>query len=364
MADAAVDTPLRRTPLDEVHEQAGAKLVPFAGWRMPLQYDGIIAEHNAVRSSAGLFDVSHMGQLRIQGADAIADAQRVLSNDLDRIPDVGLAQYTMLLNDVGGIEDDLIAYRIEHDELLLVVNAANRAHDAALLDGIAEDVSDGWAMLALQGPRALDVLAEIGGVDVRDEQPFRFVAAPVAHSAVIVATTGYTGERGCELLVPADGAVGVWNLLASDDRVTPCGLGARDTLRLEACYPLHGNDIGPDRDPIGAGLAFAAPRDVPGGGPGHDALRVIREAGPRQKLVPVAVTGRGIPRAGTTVLVGDDAVGTVTSGTMSPILRQGIALAWIDADHATTGTELSLDIRGTRVDASVALRPFVRGSLG
>ncbi|MCW2920543.1 MAG: glycine cleavage system protein [Thermoleophilia bacterium] len=365
MAESAVDTPLlRRTPLDEAHEQAGAKLVPFAGWRMPLQYEGIIAEHTAVRTSAGLFDVSHMGQLRVQGADAIAALQRVLSNDLARIPDVGQAQYSMLLNDAGGIEDDLIAYRIEADELLLVVNASNREHDAALLDGIAEDVSDGWAMLALQGPAALDVLAELTAVDVRGERPFHFVTAPVAHSVVIVATTGYTGERGCELLVPADGAVGLWNLLADDVRVTPCGLGSRDTLRLEACYPLHGNDIGPDRDPIGAGLAFAASRDVPGGGPAHEALRAIRDAGPRQKLVPVSVTGRGIPRAGTTVLVGDAAIGTVTSGTMSPVLRQGIALAWVDAEHAATGTELSLDIRGTRVDATVAQRPFVRGSLG
>jgi aminomethyltransferase len=364
MADApAVEATLRRSPLDAVHDSLGAKMVPFAGWRMPLQYDGIIAEHMAVRSRAGLFDVSHMGELRVVGGDAITAAQRVLSNDLARIPDVGQAQYSMLLNDAGGIEDDLIAYRIAPDELLLVVNAANRAHDAQLLDGIAEDVSDGWAMLALQGPLALDVLAEVGGIDVRDEPPFRFVSAPLADAAVIVALTGYTGERGCELLVPADGAVALWQLLAADERVTPCGLGARDTLRLEACYPLHGNDIGSDRDPIGAGLAFAAPRDVPGGGPAHDALRAIRDAGPAQKLVPVRVTGRGIPRAGTTVLIGDEQVGVVTSGTMSPVLREGIALAWVDADHASSGTSLQLDIRGTRVDAVVAERPFVRGSL-
>ncbi len=353
---------LRSTPLHDIHAAAGAKLVPFAGWEMPLQYKGIIAEHQAVRSGAGLFDVSHMGQLRVQGAEAIAAAQRVLSNDLARIPDVGHAQYTMLLNVDGGIEDDLIAYRIEPDELLLVVNAANREHDAELLDGIAEDVSDGWAMLALQGPAALDVLAELAGVDIREESAFHFVAAPVAHSAVIVATTGYTGERGCELLVPADGAVGLWNLLADDVRVTPCGLGARDTLRLEACYPLHGNDIGPNRDPIGAGLGFAAPAGVTDS-PAHAAIDRIRDAGPAQKLVPVAVTERGIPRAGCDVLVDGAVVGTITSGTMSPVLRHGIALAWIDTAHAATGTELALDIRGTRVAATVAPRPFVRGSL-
>ena len=353
---------LRRTPLHAVHEAAGAKLVPFAGWEMPLQYEGIVAEHMAVREQAGLFDVSHMGQLRVQGADAIAAAQRVLSNDLSRIAEVGQAQYTTLLDDDGCIHDDLIAYRLAADEILLVVNAANRAHDAQLLDGIATDESDGWAMLALQGPVALDVLAERSGVDVRDLAPFHFVSAPIADAAVIVATTGYTGERGCELLVPADGAVDLWNLLVADEHVSPCGLGARDTLRLEACYPLHGNDIGPDRDPIGAGLGFAAPAGVTDS-PAHRAIDRIRETGAAQKLVPVEVPGRGIPRAGMDVLVDDAVVGTVTSGTMSPILRRGIGLAWIDARLASTGTLLQLDVRGTLTDAVVVARPFVRGSL-
>jgi len=350
-------TELRRTPLHAVHDAAGAKLVPFAGWEMPLQYEGIIAEHTAVRTSAGLFDVSHMGELVVSGADRIAAAQRVLSNDLARIPNIGDAQYSLLLNDDGGIEDDLIAYRTAPDELLLVVNAANRAHDAELLDGIADDVSDGWAMLALQGPHALDALFDVSGVDVRDAAPFTFVSAPIGDAAVIVAMTGYTGERGCELLVPADGAVALWNLLVGDERVSPAGLGCRDTLRLEACYPLHGNDIGHDRDPIGAGLGFAAPAGL------HDSIDRIRTAGPTQKLVPVAVTGRGIPRAGCSVLVEGTVVGAVTSGTMSPVLRHGIALAWIDSAHAATGTDLELDIRGTRVPATVAQRPFVRGSL-
>jgi aminomethyltransferase len=323
---------------------------------MPLQYDGIVAEHLAVRERAGLFDVSHMGQLRVSGAAAIEAAQRHLSNDLARIPDVGSAQYSLLLAPDGGIEDDLIAYRIAPDELLLVVNAANRARDARLLAGVATDESDGWAMLALQGPLALDVLAERAGVDVREEPAFRFVSAPIAGAAVIVATTGYTGERGCELLVPADGAADLWALLVADERVSPCGLGARDTLRLEACFPLHGNDIGADRDPIGAGLGFAAPAGV------HAVVDRIRAEGPSQRLVPVEVTGRGIPRAGMDVLAGGEAVGTVTSGTMSPVLRHGIGLAWIDAVHAATGTRLQLDVRGTLTDAAVVDRPFVRGS--
>ncbi len=348
---------LRRTPLYGVHADLGAKLVPFAGWEMPLQYEGIVAEHMAVRERAGLFDVSHMGQLRVQGAESIAAAQRVLSNDLSRIAEVGQAQYSLLLDEQAGIEDDLIAYRLADDELLLVVNAANREHDAQLLDGIATDESDGWAMLALQGPSALDALADVAGVDVRDERPFHFVSAPIAGAAVIVAMTGYTGERGCELLVPADGAVDVWNLLIADERVSACGLGARDTLRLEACYPLHGNDIGPDRDPIGAGLGFAAPKGL------HESVDHIRETGPARRLVPIAVTDRGIPRAGMDVLAQGEVVGTVTSGTMSPVLRQGIGLAWVDAAHAETGTELQLDIRGTLADARVVERPFVRGSL-
>jgi aminomethyltransferase len=201
------------------------------------------------------------------------------------------------------------------------------------------------------------VLADVTGVDLHDAPPFRFLGAAIADAACIVATTGYTGERGCELLVPADGAAAVWDLLLADERVSPCGLGARDTLRLEACYPLHGNDIGPDTDPISAGLGFAAPAGL------HESIDAIREGGPARRLVPVRVTERGIPRPGTTVHAGDEQVGEVTSGTMSPVLRTGIALAWIDAEHAATGTALELDVRGSRVAAEVVARPFVRGSL-
>lgn len=355
MADGGV---LRRTPLHAEHVATGAKLVPFAGWEMPLQYEGIVAEHMAVRERAGLFDVSHMGQLAVDGTAAIDRAQAWLSNDLSRIPDQGQAQYSLLLNAEGGIEDDLIAYRLRDDELLLVVNAARVEHDVALLEDVAADVSDRWAMFALQGPVALDVLADRLGCDLHEVAPFD--SRPVAFDgeSLLAATTGYTGERGCELLVPAGLAVDVWRMLAADERVSPCGLGARDTLRLEACYPLHGNDIGPDRDPIGAGLGFAAPAGL------HASIDRIRRDGPRQRLVPVAVTGRGIPRPGMELMCpGGSVVGTVTSGTMSPVLRRGIGLAWVDAEHAATGTHLTLDVRGTMADAEVVRRPFVRGSL-
>lgn len=363
------DTDVRTSPLDTVHRDAGARMTAFAGWSMPLQYEGIIAEHLQVRRSAGIFDVSHMGELRVRGADRIAALQRLLSNDLRRIPNLGDAQYTLLLNERGGIEDDLIAYRLGDDELLLVVNAANIAHDAALLAGIADDESDAWGMLALQGPVALDVLADRAGVDVRELAPFHFVAADIAGHACIVATTGYTGEAGCEVLVPVAGATDVWNLLVADERVAPCGLGARDTLRLEACFPLHGNDLDADRDPIGAGLAFAAPATVAAdglGGPGHEAVDAIRAAGPARRLVPVLADGRGIPRAGATVssLDGSRPLGEVTSGTMSPVLRTGIALAWIETASAGIDVQVSIDVRGTDVPARTVRRPFVaRGSL-
>jgi aminomethyltransferase len=263
----------------------------------------------------------------------------------------------MLLNDAGGIEDDVIVYRFLEDELLIVVNASNQTHDAALLADVAIDVSDRWAMLALQGPLALDVAAELLDADVRDLPPFRSRAVAFDGQWMLVATTGYTGERGCEIVLPPEIANAVWDMLLADERVSPCGLGARDTLRLEACYPLHGNDIGPDTDPISAGLGFAAPAGL------HESIDAIREGGPARRLVPVRVTERGIPRPGTTVHAGDEQVGEVTSGTMSPVLRTGIALAWIDARHAATGTALELEIRGSRVPAEVVSRPFVRGSL-
>ncbi|MCZ4496924.1 MAG: aminomethyltransferase [Thermoleophilia bacterium] len=351
------DVELRRSPLDAVHDALGARMVPFAGWRMPLQYDGIIAEHMAVRERAGLFDVSHMGQLSVDGAADIAALQQHLSNDLSRIASAGEAQYSLLLNDAAGIEDDLIVYRIAADELLLVVNAANASHDAALLDGIAVDVSDRWAMFALQGPLAPEVLASLG-IDIADLPAFRFRAVTIAGHDCTLATTGYTGERGCELLVPVAAALDVWNAVLADARVTPCGLGARDTLRLEACYPLHGNDIDAAIDPIAAGLGFAAPAGL------HPSVDAIRAAGPTRRLVPVLVDGRGIPRAGSRVL--DEAgaqIGEVSSGTMSPVLRAGIALAWVHPDHAAPDTPLAIDVRGTAVPAHVTRRPFVAGSL-
>lgn len=362
MTDAAVKE-LNLSPLDGVHRAANAKLVPFAGWSMPIQYQGIVAEHRAVRTCAGLFDVSHMGQLFVSGEAAVSEIQSRLSNDLSKITQVGSAQYSMLLNDNGGIEDDLIVYRIAKDELILVVNAANREHDVGLLGNLVEDVSAGWAMLALQGPMTLEVLSDVAGVDVKAQPSFSFVSAPIADAAVIIAITGYTGERGCELLVPADGAEALWELIAADSRVTLCGLGARDTLRLEACFPLHGSDLDAETNPIEAGLGFAAPAGI-SSSPPHLAIDRIRgESGSDQRrLTPILITGRGIPRSGMTVYDGDDVIGVTTSGTLSPTLRQGIALAWLKSTCADVGTNLQVDIRGKKVEAVVVKRPFVRGT--
>jgi aminomethyltransferase len=336
---------LRRTPLYERHAALGARIVPFAGWEMPVQYTSIADEHRAVRNDAGVFDVSHMGQLKLAGDGAHAYLQARLSNDLDRIED-GQAQYTLLTNERGGIVDDLIAYRRGADEYLLVVNASNRETDHAALPK-TEDVSDDWALLAVQGPRALDRL----GIELR---PFTFRDEEVLGVCCLVAGTGYTGERGCELGCAPDDVVRLWDAIL-ERGVTPCGLGARDTLRLEACYPLHGNDIGPDRTPIEAGLGWACSLDKDF--TGVQELRRIREQGPEEKLVPILMADKGIPRQGMAIEEG----GEITSGTLSPILEQGIALGYVRADRVEPDTEVTIDLRGRPRRARIVTKPFVRG---
>jgi aminomethyltransferase len=257
---------LRRTPLHDRHAALGARLVPFAGWEMPVQYTSIVDEHRAVREHAGVFDVSHMGQLELAGADAMLYLQARLTNDLDRIgPEE--AQYTLLPNHAGGVVDDLIVYRRENS-YLLVVNAANTDADAEVL-GATRNVSEKWAMLAVQGPEALSQLE----VEI---SPFTFHTAEVLGVGCVVCGTGYTGERGCELLCAPDDATALWDAVI-DRGIVPCGLGARDTLRLEACYPLHGQDLTPERTPIQAGLGWACAleKDFPG----VEVMRREREEG-------------------------------------------------------------------------------------
>jgi aminomethyltransferase len=335
---------LRRTPLYERHAALGARIVPFAGWEMPVQYTSITAEHRAVRESAGVFDVSHMGQLAAKGAGSHDYLQARLSNDLDRIAP-GQAQYTLLTNQSGGILDDLIAYRQGDDDYLLIVNASNVASDHRAL-AEAEDVSDRYALLAAQGPEALARL----GVEIA---PFTFREKEVLGVRCLVAGTGYTGERGCELGCDPDDAGRLWDAIL-ERGVTPCGLGARDTLRLEACYPLHGNDISPERTPIEAGLGWACALDKEF--TGVEVLRRQKEEGPAERLVAFVMDDKGIPRQGMAIVEG----GEVTSGSLSPLLDVGIGLAYVPSDRSSPGTELTVDLRGRPRKGHIVPKPIYK----
>jgi aminomethyltransferase len=335
---------LRRTPLYERHAALGARLVPFAGWEMPVQYTSIVGEHRAVRTSAGVFDVSHMGQLRLAADGAHDYLQGRLSNDLDKVGE-GEAQYTLLTNEGGGIVDDLIAYRRGPDDYLLVVNAANVEPDHAALSE-ADDISDEWALLAVQGPEALPRL----GIDVA---PFIFHEDDVLGVHCLVAGTGYTGERGCELGCAPEDAVRLWDAIL-DAGVVPCGLGARDTLRLEVCYPLHGNDISPERTPIEAGLGWACALEKQF--TGVEVLREQKEQGTRKKLVAFVMDDKGIPRQGMAIKEG----GTVTSGSLSPMLEIGIGLAYVDSALAAPETTVTIDLRGRPRAGHIVKKPIYK----
>jgi len=346
---------LQRTPLHDRHVAAGARLVPFAGWEMPVQYEGIRAEHLAVRERAGVFDVSHMGEIETSGPDAEAFLQRVLSNDVAKLADGG-AQYSVLCQDDGGVLDDLFSYRLG-DRFLTVTNASNHASDLAWFQKHAEgfdvelaDRLHDLAMLAVQGPEARGIVAGI----TDGELPKRFKTATLTvagQEGVLVCGTGYTGEDGVELIVPAAGATAVWDAVVAGG-AQPAGLGARDTLRLEVCFHLYGNDLMTTRGPIEAGLGWCCKEDT--GFIGSDAVRAVREAGPAEKLAPFVVTGQGIARQGNPVAGG----GEVTSGTMSPSLGQAIGMAYLPADRAEPGTQIEIDVRGKARTAEVRSKPL------
>ena len=342
---------LLRTPLYERHLAAGGRIVPFAGWELPVQYEGVIAEHRAVRTDCGVFDVSHMAELEVEGPRAHELLQGLLSNDLDRV-EVGRAQYTLLTNEEGGILDDLIAYRLETHRYLLIVNASNARSDLAWLrdhelrGSDVRDRSEECALLAVQGPRALERLAL--GV----EPAFTFTRGAIDGVECLIARTGYTGETGVELLVDAEEAPALWDRVLARG-VAPCGLGARDTLRLEACYPLHGNDISPETDAISAGLGWACALDKDF--VGAERLRRIKEQGPERRLVPFVMDEAGIPRAGMAIL---EPVGEVTSGSHSPMLERGIGLGYLPADRAAPGTPITVDVRGRGRGATVVRKPI------
>lgn len=343
---------LHKTPLHERHVALGARMVPFAGWEMPVQYEGVIPEHKAVRHDWGVFDVSHMGEIEVEGPRSHELLGELLSNDLDRIQP-GQAQYTLLTNEQGGIVDDLIVYRLGDARYLLIVNAANkdgdfrRLKDRELPGSDVSDVSDKYGLLATQGPHAIERL----GLD--DAPAFTFAEGAIDGVDCLVARTGYTGEPGVELLVSAEKAAELWDRVL-ERGATPCGLGARDTLRLEVCYPLHGNDIGPDTDAISAGLGWVCALDKEFAG--ADVLRRVKEEGPERKLGALVMLERGIPRQGMTIVEG----GEVTSGTHSPMLDRGIGLGYVDASLAEPGTKVTIDVRGNERTAEIVKKPIYK----
>jgi aminomethyltransferase len=350
---------LKRTPLHDRHAAAGARLVPFAGWEMPVQYEGIRAEHVAVRTRVGVFDVSHMGEIETRGPDAEAFLQRILSNDVSKIAEDG-AQYSVLTNEHGGVLDDLFTYRLGPDHFLTVTNASNHEKDLAWFEQHArefEDVTvhdalDDYAMLAVQGPEARDLVARLADGEL--PKRFRTVTTTVAGAPdVLVAGTGYTGEDGVELLLAPADAPAVWDALTQAG-ATPIGLGARDTLRLEVCFHLYGNDLSEGRNPIEAGLGWCCKEDT--GFIGAEKIAAARAQGTAEKLVPFVLTGPGIARQGNPITGG----GEVTSGTLSPCLDQGIGMAYLPVEKATPGTPFEIDVRGKPRTAEVREKPLYR----
>jgi aminomethyltransferase len=355
---AAGTETLKRTPLYDRHAAAGARLVPFAGWEMPVQYAGIRPEHVAVRTKVGVFDVSHMGEVETSGPDAEAFLQRILSNDVSKLAGDG-AQYSVLCKDDGGVLDDLFTYRLGPQRFLTVTNASNHEKDLAWFkqhaSGFDVEVHDrlhDYAMLAVQGPDARGLVAQLA----EGELPKRFRTTTLTVATVpdvLVAGTGYTGEDGVELLLVPEHAGTVWDALTEQGAV-PVGLGARDTLRLEVCFHLYGNDLSEDRGPIEAGLGWCCKEDT--GFIGADVIREQRAQGTAQQLVPFVLTGPGIARQGNPVVGG----GEVTSGTLSPCLDQGIGMAYLPTGKTEPGTAFEIDVRGRTRPAEVRAKPLYR----
>jgi aminomethyltransferase len=346
---------LRRSPLDDRHRAAGAKLIEFAGWEMPVQYAGIKAEHLAVREGAGVFDVSHMGQIETTGPGAQAVLQHLLSNDIRRLPEGG-AQYSVICTPDGGVLDDVFTYRLAEACFVTVSNAANHEGDLEWLQRHAPDFDadvidrrDEFAMLAVQGPRARDLVRDLSDGPLPPRM--HCCGRTIAGVPMLVCGTGYTGEPGVELMLDPERAGEVWDALLAAG-ATPAGLGARDTLRLEVGYHLYGNDLDRDHGPIEAGLGWCCREAT--GFVGSPAVARVRAEGPAERLVAFEMTGPGIARQGNPVTGG----GVVTSGTFSPCLERGIGMAYVPADRAEPGTELEIDVRGTPRAAVVRPKPL------
>jgi aminomethyltransferase len=358
-----------RTPLYDWHVAHKARMVPFGGWDMPVQYTGVIDEHVAVRTRAGLFDVSHMGEIEIAGRDALAAVQRISSNDASKLA-VGQAQYSGLLTPLGTFVDDLLVYRLAPAHFLLVVNAGNIPKDYAWIaeqikpvgDAVAVDASSRYALIALQGPAAVDVLQPLTGVELASMKYYWFAHGEVANVRATVSRTGYTGEDGFEIFVPPASADRVWQAILESGKhadVIPCGLGARDTLRLEASMRLHGNDIDETTTALEADLGWIVgwkKDDFIGA----SALRDQKAKGASRKIVGFEMVDRDIARHGYEAYVGDAKVGIVTSGTQTPFLKKAIGMAYLPVEHTAAGTDFDVDIRGRRTRARIVPMPFYK----
>jgi aminomethyltransferase len=356
----------RRTPLYDAHRRAGGKLVEFAGWELPIQFKGIIEEHLAVRSAAGLFDVSHMGEVFIEGPKALEAVQRLITPDVAKGRD-GQAFYSGLLNERGGFVDDVVCYRFSEQKLLLVVNAANRDKDSAWIADHAggatvSDQSDAWAQLALQGPKAQAILARLTKIALEDIAWYRFHPGPaeVAGVPCLLTRTGYTGEDGFELYCPPERAIALWDALldvGTAEGLVPCGLGARDSLRLEMRYALYGNDIDGDHTPLEAGLGWIVRMDK-GDFIGREALARQKASGLKRKLAGFTTTDKTIPRHGYRLLKDGLPIGLVTSGTQSPSLKKPIGLGYVPAELSAEGSTFEVEVRGRAAGAVVVKTPF------
>ncbi|HET7340702.1 MAG TPA: glycine cleavage system aminomethyltransferase GcvT [Methylomirabilota bacterium] len=361
-----MDTSLKRTPLFSAHVKAGARMVPFGGWEMPVQYRGIIEEHRTVRAAVGCFDVSHMGEFEVEGPGALAALQTLTTNDVAAL-EIGQVQYSLLCHADGGIVDDLTLYRLAADRYMLTVNASNIDKDFTQVTTAApaagarwRNVSAATGLIAVQGPKAEGLVGRLADVDVPRIGYYRFVNGKVAGVATLISRTGYTGEDGFELYAAAADTERLWNALLQSgaaDGAAPIGLGARDTLRLEMRYALYGNDIDDTTNPLEAGLGWVV-KPAKGDFIGRDAIEAVRATGVRRRLVGLEMTERAVPRHGYPVVKDGASVGIVTSGSYGPSVDRYIAMAYVATPHAAVGSEVGVEIRGQAKPARVVKTPF------
>lgn len=357
---------MKKTPLNQIHKDMGAKMTDFGGWEMPVEYTGIIEEHKAVRNKCGLFDVSHMGEILVSGKNAEKSLQKIITNDLNKL-EKGKIIYTTICKEDGGIIDDLLVYALQDDQFLLVVNASNIDKDFKwikehlLKDTTAKNLSNNYAMLALQGPSSKKILTQLTDIDLKSLSYYSFREAKAAGVNMIVSRTGYTGELGYELYFEPEEAERIWDELmeaGSDFGLQACGLGARDTLRLEKTYALYGNDIDESTNPFEARLGWTVKLDK-GDFIGRKKLIDIKENCCQRKLTPFIIKGRGVARHGHEVYFGEEKIGEVTSGSYSPSLEEGIGLAYLKSEHTEVGSEIEIKVRNRKIKAEVVKGPFI-----